>query len=547
MKSLFTSLFALFLFSQSFAQPILPATDWQSDLAFLKETVHKDYPFHFKKITAEAWDAEVDKLHNAIPDMQQHEIVAGFRRLVAAFKYGHSQVNASIVPSHIVPLNLYWFSDGIYVEGCRKDYAEALGAKVLKVEGMPIDSALEAIRPLVPAENEQFFKANGIYLLLVAEMLHAQGVTKSLKQTITLTLERDGKIFEKTFDAIRGVRTPLVFNFVEPSDEWLSVRDQSATPFYLKNIEKYYYFEYLTETKTVYVRHSQILDEKEEPIPAFYDRLFDFIENNEVEKLVLDVRLKGGGNNYKNRPIVTGLIRCDKINQPGKLFVILGRETYSACQNLVNEIDNYTNAIFVGEPTAQNINHLGDARRIQLPKTKTAISLSSAWWQDKPQWENADWLAPDIAVEMSFDDYRSNRDPVLETALNTSAEGLVTDPMGRLRVLFMAKKLDEVKSEAAKMVADPRYKFVNFESQLNETGYNLMRGGQMDAALFVFQLNTELFPKSANAWDSLAEVNWKSGKREEAIRFYKKAIELDPNGSVGDNARAMLKEVEAGK
>jgi tetratricopeptide (TPR) repeat protein len=97
------------------------------------------------------------------------------------------------------------------------------------------------------------------------------------------------------------------------------------------------------------------------------------------------------------------------------------------------------------------------------------------------------------------------------------------------------------------MVADPRYKFVNFESRLNETGYNLMRGGQMDAALFVFQLNTELFPKSANAWDSLAEVNWKSGKREEAIRFYKKAIELDPNGSVGDNARAMLKEVEAGK
>ncbi len=32
--------------------------------------------------------------------------------------------------------------------------------------------------------------------------------------------------------------------------------------------------------------------------------------------MVLDVRLNGGGNNYLNKPVVTGIIESKKINQP---------------------------------------------------------------------------------------------------------------------------------------------------------------------------------------------------------------------------------------
>ena len=527
------------------AQTALTAADWQTDLRFLQNTVHQDYPFLFKKVTATDWDAAVETLHGEIPTMQPHEILAGFARIVAMFGYGHTDLSWSRSPvqGHILPLNLYWFSDGIYVEGCRKDYADALGARILKVEGVPVEKVLEAIRPLQPVENEQYFKAYGLDFLLIPEALHAQGITKTLKKTITLQLERDGKTFEKTFDAVPTFRFPRKYGFVASDSDWLSVRDQTATPYYLKNLDKIYYFEYLPEQKTVYVRHSQIQDEKDEPIPAFYQRLFDFVEKNDVERLVLDVRLNGGGNNYKNKPIVTGLIRCEKINQPGKVFVLIGRRTFSACQNLVNELHTYTNAIFVGEPTGENINFYGDNRRVELPKTKIPVFLSFAWWQDKPQWENADWLAPHIAVEPSFDDYRSNRDPVLAAALDFSAEGMVLDPIGYLKELFMAKKLDELKAKAVEMVADPRYRFINFENEFNQNGYNLLNGGQLEPALYVFQLNTELFPDSANTWDSLGEACWKAGKKDNAVECYKKAIALDPNGGVGENARRMLKQI----
>lgn len=551
MKQLSLLLFCCLFISKTSAQTTtLPASDWQADLRFLQNTVHKDYPFLFKKITAEAWDAEVEKLYKAMPTMQPHEILAGIGRMVTAFKYGHTDIGwaQSPVKYHVLPLNLYWFSDGIYIEGVQKEYQKILGAKLVKIEGVPVEEALAAVRPLVPAENDQYFKANGLFMLLVPEALHAQGVIRELKNNITLTLEREGKSFEHTVTAAAIRRPPREYGFVmKDGNDWLSARDQKTTPYFLKNIDRIYYFEYLPEQKTVYIRHSQIQDDASEPIPAFYERVFDFIEKNDVERLVLDVRLNGGGNNYKNKPIVTGIIRTEKINKPGKFFVIIGRNTFSACQNLVNELSNYTNAIFVGEPTSENINFYGDNRRVVLPNSKTPAFLSFAWWQDKPQWENDDWLAPHLAVEMSFDDYRTNRDPVLEAALTFSDKNPVLDPMAYLRDLFIAGKLDEVRTEAERMVKNPQYRFVNFEGKFNQAGYDLLRDDNLESALFVFQLNTNLFPNSANAWDSLGEASLQAKQKDKAIEYYNKAIMLDPNGSVGENARRMLKEMEKGK
>ncbi|MBL7794947.1 MAG: tetratricopeptide repeat protein [Saprospiraceae bacterium] len=545
MKHLLTLVLSGFLLIHAHAQTDLTAADWQSDLRFLQKTVHKDYAFLFKKITAEKWDAEVEKLHQTIPALQPHEILAGFGRIVSSFGYGHTDIGWSQAPvkSHIVPMNLYWFSEGIRVEGCPPAMAGMLGAKLLRVEGLPVEKALEALRPLLPVENEQYFRAYILDFLLIPEALHAQGITKSLKQTITMTLERDGKSYEKTFDAEDAFRFPRRYGFVAPGGAWLTVRDSATTPLYLKNLNKNYSFEYLPEHKTMYVRQSQQLDDKDESIAAFYKRVFDFVEKNDVERFVLDVRLNGGGNNYKNKPIVQGLIRAKKINQPGKLFVLIGRRTFSACQNLVNELHNYTDAIFVGEPTAENINFYGDNRRVELPKSKLPVFLSFAWWQDKPQWENDDWLAPQLAAELSFDDYRSNRDPVLEAALQVSDNDPVLDPMAHLRALFQSGQTEQLETDAQRIVADRRYRYINFEDRINRAGYDLLNGEKTDRALSVFQLNTRLFPHSANAWDSLGEANLQAGQTEKAVEFYQKAIALDPDGSVGENARRMLKEM----
>lgn len=529
--------------------PAFTAIDWQNDLRFLQQTVHKDYPFLFKKVKPADFDAAVEKLYKEMPSLQDHQRMAGLARIVSLFKYGHTDIGwrQGPVKYMVAPINFYWFSDGLFVEGVAPELAALAGAKLLKVEGMPVEKALEAIKPLVPVENEQYFKGYGLDFLVIPEALHAQGVTNKLKKTVTYTFQKENKTFEQTIAAREAFRQPRTYGFVSPSSDWVSLRDKSTTPYYLKHIDKKYYFEYLPASKTVYVRQSQVLDEEKEPIADFYKKVFDFIDKNEVEKLVLDFRLNGGGNNYKNKPVITGILENKKINQPGKLFAIIGRRTFSACQNMVNELSNYTNAIFVGEPTAENINFYGDNRRVVLPKTGIPVFLSFAWWQDKPQWENDDWLAPHLSVEMSSEQYRGNQDPVLDACLNFSGKDLIRDPVGHLRELFLAGKLDQVETEAKRMVADPLYRYVKFEAKINESGYNLLGNNQVENALYVFALNTKLFPNSANAWDSYAEANWKAKKTDKAIEYYNKAIALDPNGETGANARQKLLEIEKEK
>jgi tetratricopeptide (TPR) repeat protein len=527
----------------------LPAADWQSDLRFLQETVHKDYSFLFKKVTANDFDAAVEKLYKTMPGMEVHERMAGFARIISMFKYGHTNIGwrQSPVKYHVAPVNFYWFSDGVYAEGADKNYASIVGARLLKVEGVPVMEALETIKPLVPAENDQYFKAYGLDFIAIPEALQAQGITKQLKKTVTYTFEKDGKSFDQTLTAVEGFHLPRNYGFAAHGPDWLSAREQQSTPYYLKNIGKNFYFEYLSESKTMFVRQSQVLDDQDESIAAFYKKVFEFIDKNDVDKLVIDLRLNGGGNNYKNKPVVTGIIENKKINKPGKLFVIIGRRTFSACQNLVNELSNYTHAVFVGEPTAENINFYGDTRQVELPKTGIPVFLSFAWWQDKPQWENDDWQAPHLNIDMSFEEYKTNKDPVLDACLNFNEKNVILDPVGYLKELFMAGKLDEVEKEATKMVVDQKYRYYKFETKFNDAGYNLLNQKQTAGALFIFQLNTKLFPESANAWDSFAEANWKARNTGKAIEYYNKAIELDPTGVTGDNARKMLKQIMAEK
>ena len=225
-------LFVSSLVIQVTAQSTLTAEQWQEDLKFLQETVHSDYSFLFKKTTAEAFDKEVGQLNADIPNLQEHEIVVGLARLVSSFKYGHTVLGFRYqqhIGFHQLPINMYEFNDGVYIQGIHKDYADALGAKVIAVAGVPVKDALKAIYPVVPSENDQFFKAYAPLYLSSPEVLHAQGVIKELSDTVELTLEKDGKSFKQKFKALpTGESVPTQYSLVQQDSVWLEARNQDV-------------------------------------------------------------------------------------------------------------------------------------------------------------------------------------------------------------------------------------------------------------------------------------------------------------------------------
>lgn len=76
---------------------------------------------------------------------------------------------------------------------------------------------------------------------------------------------------------------------------------------------------------------------------------------------------------------------------------------------------------------------------------------------------------------------------------------------------------------------------------LNHIGYELLEEGKLDEALGFFKLNVELFPEDANLWDSLGEVYYHKKDKTNALKYYKKALSLDPNM---DSAKAMIAKIE---
>jgi hypothetical protein len=81
-------------------------------------------------------------------------------------------------------------------------------------------------------------------------------------------------------------------------------------------------------------------------------------------------------------------------------------------------------------------------------------------------------------------------------------------------------------------------KVYNFdETELNTLGYALIREKNFSGAIRILTLNAEVYPKSSNTWDSLAEAYMDNGDIDEAVANYHKSLALNPRNQ---NARAML-------
>ncbi|KAH0533961.1 hypothetical protein FGG08_007429 [Glutinoglossum americanum] len=83
------------------------------------------------------------------------------------------------------------------------------------------------------------------------------------------------------------------------------------------------------------------------------------------------------------------------------------------------------------------------------------------------------------------------------------------------------------------------------EAELNVYGYQLLNNGQHDKAVEILALNTQRFPKSANAWDSLGEAYATKGDKPNAIKNFKKSLSLNPTAAVKANSEKFLKQLGA--
>jgi tetratricopeptide (TPR) repeat protein len=85
------------------------------------------------------------------------------------------------------------------------------------------------------------------------------------------------------------------------------------------------------------------------------------------------------------------------------------------------------------------------------------------------------------------------------------------------------------------------------ESLVNRLGYGMLQRSnevEKSKAIEFFQLNTENYPDSYNAFDSLGEAYELLGDTEKAIENYEKSISLNPNNEHAKMKVESLKKEE---
>lgn len=88
-----------------------------------------------------------------------------------------------------------------------------------------------------------------------------------------------------------------------------------------------------------------------------------------------------------------------------------------------------------------------------------------------------------------------------------------------------------------------RYPAAYFSERiLNRLGYRQLAAHKVADAMTLFRLNVELYPRSANVYDSLGEAYMVAGERAPAIANYRKSLALDPKNQ---NAVRMLEKLGA--
>jgi hypothetical protein len=407
--------------------PMTRDEGWRFDLRLLARETRRLAYAPWRHVSETEFDAEVARIDAAIPDLTDLQVIVEFSRLLALLGDGH----AGVYPPpddpenrRALPLQFFRFEDGIFIIAARPEQADLLGAELLAIGDYAVADAVIAVTPLICRDNEHWLKYAVPHRLRETPVLHALGLIPDRDRALLTirTLDDETRTIEIGTETAYP-RALLQRHFYRPAD-WLFLPEvlPGPVPHALRNMRLAYWFEVLPGERLLYAQINGVQNHPSESLEAFSHRMIDAAEGPAIDRLVLDLRWNSGGNTFLEMPLIHRLIGSRTLNRRGRLYVIIGRGTFSAAQNLATLLERHTEAIFVGEPTGSSPTFVGETIDFQLPYSGAWANVSDLLWQSGWPMDERTWIAPLLYTPPTFADFRENRDPAMEAILAVREE-----------------------------------------------------------------------------------------------------------------------------
>jgi hypothetical protein len=349
-----------------------------SDGPLLAEAVERLHPDPFRSVSRKRFFAEAHRAEGML-DLMRLLALLGERN-------GHTAIHPldeHACPLHFYPLVAHEFDDAIVVVS--GDDPEAIGRELLAVNGVPVDELTAAVTPLIAHDNEWTIRARRPVFCVAAEILREIGVADddALSMRLGRREVRLEPIPAAEFRSRLGGGNPLPGG---AEDRRVERRGRAAVVSY-------------------HVTRGDTTDFAREIEAAAVD----------LDRVVLDLRRNGGGNNQTYGPLLEALERLDRAGT--RLVALTSRVTFSAAMQLVVDLEQRTSTVFVGEPTGGSPNQYGDAQPVVLPESGLTARVATVSWTTAGADDARSTRKPDFHVRSDSIPYLIGEDPVLSAAL----------------------------------------------------------------------------------------------------------------------------------
>ena len=386
---------------------------WAYDLDFFLSEARRLHAGPDRPAFAPAFQQAIEGLKARVDGLDDLGMALELQKLVVAhLADGHSVVYPVPTPrvdfGGVLPVRFYAFSDGLYVIAAEPAQAALVGRRVTAIGGKPVAALLDGLTPLISRDNDQGLLWLGPLYLRFPALLRALGAAESIAGA-TLTLAAGDQPGEQTEDVTLATLP------IDNSSQRLVAPPEGPPPAWLSRPDANYWHAERPDLNAWYAQFNQVQNAEQGPsVAQWVESLRGDMAAHPRPNLILDLRHNNGGNNNLIWPLVR-LAAWHEMSDPAhRTWVITGRGTFSAAQDLVNFLDRATNAIFLGEPAASRPNFTGEDTPVQLPWSRVRMSISSRYWQDAPPGDRRRYVPVAMPVTLSAADWRANRDPVLE-------------------------------------------------------------------------------------------------------------------------------------
>lgn len=385
---------------------------WVKDISYLENRIHELHYSPYHAISKTELSKTILNLKTNVSSLSDEQIIVELMKIVGSLGNGHNLIiptspNKGALKK--LPVQFYQFNDGLFIVDAEIGFEQWIGYEVQLIENIPIEEAFQKTNAINARDNDMQTLWLGPYYLGLPDVLKGLGIVENANQ-VTITLkDRNGK-------SQKVKMNPVSWNFSGfPKMPKLKDKEQ---PLFLSKTEDPYWYKLIPENNSIYVQFNVVTQKETQSLEGFNLELRSQISKNNIQHLILDLRHNHGGNGSLLPPMLKTIINFEVMNPNGNIFVLMGRETFSAAQNLLTDITKYTNAILVGEPSGSKPNHIGEAGWFKLPYSGLMGLISTQFHQTSKAEDNRNWIAPHIPVSPLSTDYFNGNDKALNIIMD---------------------------------------------------------------------------------------------------------------------------------